>query len=128
MSRWRHGQHYSAYDSGSQSQPPPPEPAAPAAAATTSAATDEPSAALERPPELRPHGPSPPFHSFVFILEALRDAKGMDKKRDKLRRYFKMWRERVGLDLVSYLPLSRRRIRFEAILVDLYMSATVSDH
>lgn len=97
MSRYHNGRKNGAYDEDSQSQSFPPE-------ADTTTADDAPTV-LERPPELVPHGQSPPFHTFVFILEALRDAKGMDKKRDKLARYFRLWREMVGNDLVSF-PLS----------------------
>lgn len=62
---------------------------------------------LPRPPQLAPHGPSPPFHvvSDLFQLIAEKTAPGQgrskqgDKKRIILQKFFDQWRLRVGLDL-----------------------------
>ncbi|KAL7418092.1 ATP dependent DNA ligase domain-containing protein [Mrakia frigida] len=62
-------------------------------------------AALERPPELTPFGDSPPFSTFVHILEKVRDVPTMEKKRHTLSSYFDAWRNRVGLDLFPILRL-----------------------
>lgn len=83
---------------------------------------------MERPVELEPIGPSPPFSSLVHILERVRDIQGTDKKRASLANFFKHWRERAGPDLARVSSSSTSLLDSSSSCSVLLASFTVSTH
>ncbi|CUA67897.1 DNA ligase 4 [Rhizoctonia solani] len=84
-------------------------PPSPPLSAVGNDALPEPSA-VEPLPLLKPagvfnHGPSPLFSRLADLFEALRLAKGQEKRKTMLLRWFANWREKVGTDLYPALRL-----------------------
>ena len=70
-------------------------------------------APMVRPAERAPHDPtrpSFPFFKLCLVMEAIRDAQGHEKKREKLVKFFDNYRARIGLDLVRFLSPPATRL------------------
>jgi hypothetical protein len=69
------------------------------------AVTDAPP--MVRPAQLAPRNPAQPsfpFFKLCLVMEAIRDAQGHEKKREKLVKFFDLYRAKIGLDLVRPAP------------------------